>query len=205
MKKGMEKTSPSFKQALRIVIKRNIVRLSLLFILLAVWWAVLIFRGEQRFSITPHTLAKVALSRIDSPTRIIFFLNDPKDKKIVPTLMVALSSSGFSSAISQQCETKLSGLLEGQAVWVRSAYIDNEQQTVGRVLLARSNAQPDDVGLSLLREGCAFYCRKDASYLSLADQQEYSAAEEHARVARQGVWMDASAKAPAECETTPSK
>lgn len=195
----MEKTSPSFKQALRIVIKRNVVRLSLLFILLAVWWVVMILRGEQRYSISPHTLAKVTLSRIDSPTRVVFYLNDPKDKKVVPTLMVALSSKGFSSAISQQCETRLSQLLEGQPTWVRSAYVDNDQQTVGRVLLARPNAQPDDIGLSLVREGCAYFCRKDASYLSSADQQEYASAEEYARVARQGIWMDASAKAPAEC------
>lgn len=196
---------PSFKEALRIVIKRNIVRFSLLIVLIAVWWVVIGLKGGDRYSITPHTLAKVSVSRIDSPTRVIFSLNDPQSKKIAATSFVALSSSGLSDALSQQCLTRLTQLLEGQTIWVRSAYVDANQQTVGRILISHPNVPPVDVGLNLLAEGCAFYCRKDEKYLPLADQQQYSNAEEQARVKRLGVWTDASAKAPSECESLASK
>lgn len=185
-------TSPSFKQALRIVMKRNIVRIALLFILLAVWWGVIGFRGGDRYSVTPRTLAKVTLSRVESPTRLLFSLNDSREKKSVLAEILAIDSNGFSDSLNQQCQAKLAQLLQGQSIWIRSAYLGSAQQTVGKILVARPNTNPEDIGLKLVADGCANYNKKDDQYLSPADRQLYLSAQEGAKNARLGVWAEGS-------------
>jgi hypothetical protein len=192
-------TSPSFKQAFKIVIKRNIVRLSLLIILLGVWSVLLWLKGGNQYSVSPHTMAKVTLSRVEAPDRLVLLLNDSREKKDVPARFLALDAGGLSAPASTECETKLTKRLEKQTLWIRSAYLDSAQRTVGRILISNSGSAPEDVGLQLVREGCAFYCKRDETFLSPADRELYLQAENQAKAARIGVWESASAKVSDAC------
>ncbi|MFL5814772.1 MAG: thermonuclease family protein [Bdellovibrionia bacterium] len=192
-------TSPSFKQALRMVIKRNVVRLALLFILLAVWWAVIGFRSGDQFAIAPKTLAKVSLARVQSPTRLLFTLDNPKEKKMVEAELLALDTTGFPEAVKQHCSEELLKHLENQTVWIRSVYLASDQHTVGRVMISHAGVAPDDVGISVVQSGCAFYCKRDEKYLSPEIQKLYQTAQEQAQKGRLGVWADPAAKPSDEC------
>jgi hypothetical protein len=194
-------TSPSFKQALRMVIKRNVVRLALLFILLVVWWAVIGFRSGDQFSIAPKTIAKVSLARVQSPSRLLFTLDNPKEKKNVEAELLALDTTGFPETVKQHCSEELLKLLENQSLWVRSTYLAADQHTVGRVMIShpRSQGTPDDVGEKVIQTGCAFYCRRDEKYLAPDLQKLYQSAQEQAQKSRLGVWADPAAKPPSEC------
>jgi hypothetical protein len=200
MKEGMEeKTSPSFKQALRVVIQRNIVRLALLLILVVLWAVISQFRSGDQYSISPHTLAKVTLARVQSPSRLLFSIQDLKEKKMVNAEILALDTTGFSESLNRQCSEELLKRLENQPIWIRSAYLGSQQQTVGKVLLSKPSAAPEDMGLVMIQSGCAFYCRKDEKYLAPADQKLYQDAEENAKKSHLGVWADSSIKPSAEC------
>jgi hypothetical protein len=204
MEKGME-TSPSFKQALRMVMKRNVVRLALLFILLAVWWVVIGFRGGDQYSIAPKTLARVTLARVQSPSRLLFTLDHPKEKKMVEAELLALDTTGFPEAVKQHCSEELLKHLENQTIWIRSAYLASDQHTVGRVMISHSGIAPDDVGVTVIQTGCAFYCRRDDQYLSPEIQKLYQTAQEQAQKSRLGVWADPAAKPPEGCQGNPAK
>lgn len=195
----MEKSSPSFKQALRITLKRNIVRLVLLVILLVIWAVVSQFRGGDHYSISPHTLAKLNLAQVKSPTQLLFTLNDPREKKQVDAEILALDTTGFPDSLKQQCSGELLKRLENQAVWMRSAYLGSKQQTIGKILVPQPDGVPADIGLAMIRSGCAFYCHRDDKYLSAADQQQYEEAQTEALTKRFGVWKDSSVKPSAEC------
>jgi hypothetical protein len=198
MEKGMESaSSPSFKQALKIVLKRNIVRLVLLAILLMIWLGMLWFRDEERYSVSPRTMAKVS--------RVVFSLQDPNGKKTIETQLLAVDSMGMSESALQECSKKLHERLRGKAVWVRSAYLDSAQRTVGKVLLPASSdnsnsSSPDDIGLMLVRDGCAFYCRQQATHLSSADQALYHSAEESAKKSRLGAWKEVDQTPSSACQ-----
>jgi hypothetical protein len=200
MEKGMSTSPSSFKQALRIVFKRNIVRLALLFILLGVWWIVLMFRGESRYSVSPHTMVKAKFSRVESPTRVVLVLDEPNGKKYVQADLLAADARGFPESIGRSCEGNLKSRLEGQVVWVRSSYLTDAQQTVGKILVAQKAGPPQDIGVLQIQEGCAFYCGRDDQYLSSADRQLYVGAQNQAKESRSGIWA-ADVKPPAECES----
>jgi endonuclease YncB( thermonuclease family) len=197
-----EKTSPSFKQALRVVMKRNIVRLAILLILVVVWAVISEFRSGDQYSISPHTLAKVTLARVQSPSRLLFTINDPKEKRVVNAEILALDTTGFSTSLNQQCSEELLKRLENQPVWIRSAYLGSQQQTIGKVMVSKPSSTPEDVGLGLIQTGCAFYCRKDEKYLAPADQKLYQDAEENAQKNHLGIWADSSVKPSAECRSS---
>jgi endonuclease YncB( thermonuclease family) len=192
-------TSPSFKQAFKIVIKRNIVRLSLLTIFLGVWSVILWLKGGNRYSVSPRAMVKVTLSRVEAPDRLVLSLNNPGEKKDVPARFLSLDSGGLSAPSSAECEAKLTKRLEGRTFWIRSAYLDSAQRTVGRILISNSGSAPEDVGLQLVREGCAFYCKRDETYLSPADRELYLQAENQAKVGRLGVWESPFAKVSEAC------
>jgi endonuclease YncB( thermonuclease family) len=99
---------------------------------------------------------------------------------------------------SAQAKARLTTLLVGRSVWLRSTKQDTYGRAVAQVwLIDAACAQPpdcprrQDVGLTQVREGWAWWYRAYAREQSAQDQRRYAAAEDSARAQRLGLWRDA--------------
>ena len=82
-------------------------------------------------------------------------------------------------------------LVGGQAVTVYWDKRDRYGRVVGKVVV-----EGRDVGLAMVREGCAWWYRKYAEEQSAVDQALYGAAELAARGAKRGLWRESEPVSP---------
>lgn len=99
---------------------------------------------------------------------------------------------------SAQSKARLTTLLVGRSVWLRSAKRDAFGRAVAQVwLIDAACAQPpdcprrQDVGLTQVREGWAWWFRAYAREQSASERQRYAVAETSARAQRLGLWQEA--------------
>lgn len=88
-------------------------------------------------------------------------------------------------AFGSVCKRVLSNLVFGKTVGVRVVNIDRYKRSVARVTV-----DGIDVGLEVIRAGCAWH------YTQYSDEAAYAAAEQDARRARRGLWQDRAPVAP---------
>jgi endonuclease YncB( thermonuclease family) len=88
-------------------------------------------------------------------------------------------------AYGSVCRRTLSNLVFGKTVSAQVVEIDRYQRSVSRVTVDGL-----DVGLEMIRAGCAWH------YRQYSDDAAYAAAEQDARRARRGLWQDAKPVAP---------
>mgnify|MGYP001766666069 CR=1 FL=1 len=90
-----------------------------------------------------------------------------------------------SQAFGPQARERLTELVGGKVVTVVSDKRDRHGRTLGKVSLAG-----EDVGLTLVREGYAWWYRDYAADQGLLDRVFYPLAEVRARWGNQGLWRD---------------
>ena len=83
-------------------------------------------------------------------------------------------------AYGNVCKRTLSNLVFGRTAAVQVIEIDRFKRSVSRVTV-----DGRDVGLEMIRAGCAWH------YRQYSNDASYAAAEEEARRARRGLWQDA--------------
>ncbi len=88
-------------------------------------------------------------------------------------------------AFGNVCRRTLSNLAFGKTAAVQVVDIDRYQRRVSRLTV-----DGRDVGLEMIRAGCAWH------YRQFSDDAGYAAAEEEARRARRGLWQDATPVPP---------
>jgi len=88
-------------------------------------------------------------------------------------------------AFGNVCRRTLSNLVFGKTAAVQVVDIDRYKRRVSRLTV-----DGRDVGLEMIRAGCAWH------YRQYSDDAGYAAAEEEARRARRGLWQDAKPVAP---------
>lgn len=88
-------------------------------------------------------------------------------------------------AFGSVCKRVLSNLVFGKAVTVEVLDVDRYRRGVSRV-----TADGTDVGLEMIRSGCAWH------YTQYSKDARYAAAEQEARRARRGLWQDPAPVAP---------
>ncbi len=88
-------------------------------------------------------------------------------------------------AFGNVCKRMLSNLAFGKTAAVQVVDIDRYQRRVSRLTV-----DGRDVGLEMIRAGCAWH------YRQYSDDAGYAAAEVEARRARRGLWQDAAPVAP---------
>jgi len=88
-------------------------------------------------------------------------------------------------AFGNVCKRTLSNLVFGKTAAVQVVDIDRYKRSVSRLTV-----DGRDVGLEMVRAGCAWH------YRQYSNDASYAAAEEEARRARRGLWQDAKPVAP---------
>lgn len=88
-------------------------------------------------------------------------------------------------AFGNVCKRTLSNLVFGKTAAVQVVDIDRYKRRVSRLTV-----DGRDVGLEMIRAGCAWH------YRQYSDDAGYAAAEGEARRARRGLWQDAAPVAP---------
>ena len=88
-------------------------------------------------------------------------------------------------AFGSVCKRTLSNLVFGKTAAVQVVDVDRYKRSVSRLTV-----DGRDVGLEMIRAGCAWH------YRQYSDDAGYAAAEEEARRARRGLWQDAAPVAP---------
>jgi endonuclease YncB( thermonuclease family) len=88
-------------------------------------------------------------------------------------------------AFGNVCKRTLSNLVFGKTAAVQVVDIDRYKRSVSRLTVDER-----DVGLEMIRAGCAWH------YRQYSDDAGYAAAEAEARRARRGLWQDAAPVAP---------
>lgn len=85
----------------------------------------------------------------------------------------------------QKSKEHLSGLVAGKQVTVETTKLDRYGRNVGKVLV-----EGLDANLAQVEAGFAWHYKAYQREQSVVDRQTYSKAEEHAREARKGLWLD---------------
>ena len=88
-------------------------------------------------------------------------------------------------AFGNVCKRTLSNLVFGKTAAVQVVDVDRYKRSVSRLTV-----DGRDVGLEMIRAGCAWH------YRQYSDDAGYAAAETEARRARRGLWQDAAPVAP---------
>lgn len=94
-------------------------------------------------------------------------------------------------AFGQRSKEHLSSLVFGRQVKVETAKQDRYGRTVGKVLF-----DGRDANLAMVVAGLAWHYKKYEGEQSPADRLLYAAAEQEAREARRGLWLDQVVTAP---------
>lgn len=105
--------------------------------------------------------------------------------------LLGIDAPESGQAFGKYCKEQLGRLTNGKTVQVE-AY---KQDRYGRVV-AKVRVNNSDVGLALLRQGCAWHYVAYAKEQSPTDSKAYAKAEKQARDAQKGLWQDANPVAP---------
>jgi endonuclease YncB( thermonuclease family) len=96
-----------------------------------------------------------------------------------------------SQPFGAKAKQRLATLSGGQTVTVDWGRRDRNGRLVGKLI-----RQGQDLGLTMVNTGLAWWYRKYAYEQSAADQLIYAAAEQSARAAKRGLWADPAPMAP---------
>ena len=116
---------------------------------------------------------------VDGDTISVLDLN--KQEQQVRLLGIDAPERG--QPFSKVSKQNLSELVFGKQVTVQCYGKDRNSRTIGKVVV-----NGIDASLEQVRAGLAWFYRKYASSLSVADRKKYGAAESEARSARRGLW-----------------
>lgn len=121
----------------------------------------------------------VAVSDGDTVTVLV---NDHDQYKI---RVAGIDAPEKKQAFGQKSKALMSDLVYGKAVVVEWSKRDRYGRTIGKVMV---NGQ--DAGLEMLRAGMAWHYKQYQREQSVEDRERYSAAEDTARAAQIGLWID---------------
>lgn len=105
--------------------------------------------------------------------------------------LLAVAPPEPSQPYAEVARQHLTDLILRKFVVVRYTGIGDRGYLVGRILLEQG-----DVNAQMLRDGVAWYYQPEATNLSEADRELYSACEKAARSERRGLWQDQAPVAP---------
>jgi endonuclease YncB( thermonuclease family) len=118
-------------------------------------------------------------------------VTDAERKQRVRIRLAGIDAPERSQAFGEVCRESLAGVVAGKDVQIRVRGKDRYSRTLG-VIFVRKDAKGStkDVNLGQISAGCAWHYKQYLMNQLPREREQYAAAEETARKARQGLWRD---------------
>lgn len=145
---------------------------------------------------TDESLTGKVVRVMDGDT-VELLVTDAERKQRVRIRLAGIDAPERSQAFGEVCRESLAGVVAGKDVQIRVRGKDRYSRTLG-VIFVRKDAKgsTEDVNLGQISAGCAWHYKQYLMNQLPREREQYAAAEETARKARQGLWRDAHPQPP---------